>query len=102
MTADGNEMPNLGEVYVTFLTREGTKCGIKFQVADVRRPLLAVSSISSKGNLVEFAQHGGTIKSLDGKMRIDFEGKDRVYTMDLYVHLIRGRACSESRHHRFA
>ena len=39
MTADGNELPDLGTKQVPFRTREGHDCGVKWQVADIKRPL---------------------------------------------------------------
>ena len=52
MTADGNEIPNLGELDLPFRTLEGHKCGIKFQMADVKRPFSSVTSLTTNGNRV--------------------------------------------------
>ena len=79
MTADGNEIPNLGELDLAFRTFEGHKCGIRFQLADVKRPLLSVTALTSKGNTVTFNESGGTIVSQDGKQRIEFQRQQGVY-----------------------
>ena len=55
ITAGGNEIPNLGELDLPFRTMEGHKCGIKFQLADVKRPLLSVTALTGTGDRVTFA-----------------------------------------------
>ena len=91
MTADGNEIPNLGELDLPFRTFEGHKCGIKFQLADVKRPLLSVAAFTSKGNKVSFHSMGGTIVSQDGKQRIDFKKQQGVYILEVYVPPFQGQ-----------
>ena len=85
MTADGNEIPNLGELDLPFRTFEGHKCGIKFQVCDVLRPLLSVSALAARGNKVDFTEEGGCIQSQDGKQCIHFQKQDGVYVLEMYV-----------------
>eukprot|EP00969_Alexandrium_andersonii_P331945 14670426-Alexandrium_andersonii.AAC.1 len=41
LAADGGRIPNLGEAELGFVTKEKHRCRIKFQVAAVKRPLLA-------------------------------------------------------------
>ena len=91
MTADGNEIPNLGELDVPFRTYEGHKCGIKFQLADVKRPLLSVTALTAKGNRVSFHSTGGTIVSQDGKQKIDFKKQQGVYVLEVYVPPFQGQ-----------
>ena len=55
------------------------------QVADVRRPLLSVIAITSKGNTVAFDEAGGVIASQDGKMSLRFQRREGVYVLDLWV-----------------
>lgn len=50
----GEEIPNLGQIS-TLMSIEGQREGkFTFQAAPVRKPLLAVSSVNDKGNLVVF------------------------------------------------
>ena len=84
-TADGGELANLGEVDIPFRTKEGFKCGVKFQVCDVMRPLLAVSDLTAHGNDVDFNDSGGSITSQDGKQKIRFTKQDGVYILEMYV-----------------
>ena len=85
MTADGHEMPNFGEKFIPFKTFEGHEAGIKFQVADVRRPLLSVTAMTAQGNSVFFHEDGGTIVSKDGSKQIDFHRQDGVYVLNVWV-----------------
>mgnify|MGYP001343074699 CR=1 FL=1 len=66
-TADGGEIPNLGE---------------KFQLADVRKPLIAVSALTAKGHKVEFDTTGGWIRPSKGQP-IRFQKQNGVYMMEL-------------------
>ena len=54
-TANGGEMAHYGEKDITFKTRASEDViGLKFQVTDVKKPLLAVRRLVEKGNLVNF------------------------------------------------
>ena len=54
-TANGAEMGHYGEKEVTFKDRaDGDVVGLKFQVTDVKKPLLAVRRLVEKGNVVSF------------------------------------------------
>ena len=59
--ASGAPVPNLGEQDVKFLTNEGYSAEIPFQLADIERPLIAVSALAKAGNTVELTEDGGTI-----------------------------------------
>ena len=85
MTADGGEIPNLGEQKVAFRTFEGHSGEVDFQVADVQRPLLSVTSVTEKGSRVEFDDHGGQIISPNGKRKIRFHRRGGIYILDLWV-----------------
>ena len=85
MAADGGEIPNLGEQKVAFKTYEGHDGEVDFQVADVQRPLLSVTTVTGKGSRVEFDDHGDHIVSPDGKSKIRFHRRGGVYVLDLWV-----------------
>ena len=58
----GNRIPNLGQVTAKRVLANGLVSNTKFQGADVRKPLLAVSGLNDKGNPVWFDhdQTGGS------------------------------------------
>ena len=59
--ADGGRIPNLGEKSVGGLSDEGQKLAITFQVANVDRPLIAVSKLTAAGHDVWFGKTYGVI-----------------------------------------
>ena len=83
-TADGGEIPNLGEKSINFFTREQIPCKIDFQLADVRRPLLAVSALTAKGHTVELSESGGKIKLASGK-EIGVQRRNGVFMLEMWV-----------------
>ena len=58
----GKELiPNLGQLCVSLMTLGGLVGRTTWQAADVRKPLMAVSAINDKGNLVIFDSQGSGI-----------------------------------------
>ena len=54
-TANGGEMSHYGEKHVTFRSANDEEVvGLKFQVTDVKKPLLAVRRLVERGNVVSF------------------------------------------------
>ena len=84
-TADGGEIPNLGEKKVSYKTFEGHSVCSIFQVADVRRPLLSVHRLTSSGYNVRFSEQGGTITHPDRKGAIGFKRRGGLYILDMWV-----------------
>ena len=85
MTADGNELPDLGTKQIPFRTREGHDCGVNWQIADIQRPLLSVTTLTAAGNQIHFNKDGGTITTKDGKKTMQFYCRNGVYVLDLWV-----------------
>ena len=54
VAANGEEIPNYGELPVPFCTREGTSRGMVFQVAGVSKPLASVTKMNEAGHIVVF------------------------------------------------
>ena len=52
--ANGEEIPNLGEKLMPVLTAEGSRRGLRAQVADVSKPLQAVRALVKTGHAVVF------------------------------------------------
>ena len=55
-----------------------------FQIAKITRPLMSVSRICDKGNVVVFMHEDGFIQNLAGD-RTFFRRENNVYMMDLYL-----------------
>ena len=72
---DGSRIPNLGQKDVEFVSDEGHKCGLTWQIADVERPLIAVSHLSEAGNEVVLKKHGGEVINEKSGKRIKLQRK---------------------------
>ena len=62
-TASGHRMPNYGEQRIRAMSTSGTCLNITAQVTDVRKPLISVQEMVSKGNQVIFKADGPTIRN---------------------------------------
>ena len=82
---DGSRIPNLGQKDVEFVSDEGHKCGLTWQIADVERPLIAVSHLSEAGNEVVLKKHGGEVINEKSGKRIKLQRKGGVYIMRMWV-----------------
>ena len=76
MTANGGEMQHYGEKEITFMNDDQV-VGMKFQVTDVKKPLLAVRRLVEKGNVVSFGPRAGDnyIKNVETGRVIPMEKK---------------------------
>ena len=91
----GEEIPNQGQLSISMILEGGREGRFTFQAAPVRKPLLAVSSVNDKGNMVIFDGEssyiipGGAtaavtqirkiVEDLPGKVKL--HRKNGVYTM---------------------
>ena len=96
-SASGAKIANQGEKKLQVVTEEGQEAEATFQIADVTRPLSAVSRICDKGNVVVFSHDGGFIENLAGE-RTYFRRENNVYMMDLYLQAPMQAASSTSFH----
>ena len=83
-SASGTKIANEGEKRLQVVTEDGIEAEATYQVADVTRPLSAVSKICDKGNIVVFTQEGGFIQNSMGNRTV-FRRENNVYMMDLYI-----------------
>jgi hypothetical protein len=83
--ANGTRIANLGQLSVEFATAEGYACGMPFQVAEVERPLVAVSQLAAAGNRVELNKDGGSITNLKTGKSIALVRKGGVYILSMLV-----------------
>jgi len=85
VVANGKTMPNRGEKHVRLVTQEGSKCWMKMQVTDVRKPLASVSRICSEGHSVTFTKTGGYITQDETGQVTKFDRRNGVYCLDVWV-----------------
>ena len=89
LSAGEELIDNLGEQMLEIVTEEGCEGLAKYQVADVSRPLNAVSEIcdagGEQGQVVVFSKWGGEILNLDSGKRTPFGREDGVYVWEFWV-----------------
>ena len=80
-TADGTKLPNHGEKTILAVTEGGRKVSMKYQVADVTKPLCSVGKVMDNDNLVCFGKEGGVIYNLGTKQMTPFIREHGVYVL---------------------
>ena len=84
LSASGDRLPNLGQKSLQVVTEEGTATTTTYQIADVTRPLCAVSKACESGNVVVFTKEGGFIQAPNGA-RTKFRRDRNVYLLDTWI-----------------
>ena len=90
--ANGSRIPNVGEQLVEFLSTEGHRIALNFQLAEVERPLISVSHLSRAGNKVEFNGMGGKITHLKSERVIKLRKVGGTYVLVMQVPVADGPA----------
>ena len=75
----------MGEQDVQFLTNEGYIGEIPHQLADIERPLIAVSALAKDGNVVELYQDRGKITHEDSGKVTSIERRGGTYVLRMWV-----------------
>ena len=83
--ADGSPLPNLGEQTLNVITDEGLETQVKYQMAEVTRPLCAVSRICDKGARVAFEANGGYIENIKSGVKTEFARENNVYVLGMWT-----------------
>ena len=83
--ANGSQIRNLGQVRVPFVSSEGHRCSLPFQVAEVEHALLSVGHLAAAGNRVELHEKGGTITHIASGKTMSLMRRGGVYVLQLRV-----------------
>ena len=85
VAASGAVVANEGEMNMSLESAEGHDCGIKVQMAQIRKALLSVSKICASGHEVQFNRSGGTITHAGTGQVIKFRRSEGVYRLRLKI-----------------
>ena len=89
ISASDDLLPNLGEQLIDVVTDDGRDGRVRYQIAEVTRPLNSVSEICDAGGelgqQVTFGRHGGSILNLETGMVTNFKREDGIYILDMWV-----------------
>ena len=85
ISASGGRLPNMGQQKLKVQTNEGRDSKVVYQIAEVSRPLTAVSQTCDNGNWVVYIPQGGIILSCLTGGRTYFDRRGDIYELDLWV-----------------
>ena len=86
-TADGGKIVNQGRRTIPSFTHAGEAVNMKYDVADVIKPLNSVTQICDEGNQVLFTKNGGCIWNETTGHVVEFSRERGVYVLETWTHL---------------
>ncbi|CAE8634939.1 unnamed protein product [Polarella glacialis] len=98
-TADGGEIPNLGEVVLRGQTDDLHGCAVTAQVADIVMPLLSVACVSEQGNTFHFGARAGYIKHVASGRVTRLTKRGKLYHLKMWCEGHVGEAQRDSNPH---
>ena len=75
----------MGQQKLHVQINEGRDATVVYQIAEVSRPLTAVSATCDSGNWVVYTPQGGFIMNCQTGRRTHFERNGGIYELDLWV-----------------
>ena len=85
VSASGGRLPNMGQQKLKAQTNEGRIASVVYQIAEVSRPLTAVSQTCDRGYWVIYIPQGGFTQNCQTGARTHFERRGDIYELDLWV-----------------
>ena len=85
VSASGGRLPNMGQQRLQVTTNEGRNAKVIYQIAEVNRPLTAVTATCDAGNWVVDTSEGGFILNCQTGGRTYFQRNGGIYELDLWV-----------------
>ena len=75
----------MGQQMLHVQTNEGRDATVVYQIAEVSRPLTAVTATCDSGNWVVYTPQGGFIINCETGRRTHFERNGGIYELDLWM-----------------
>ena len=85
VAASDHSVKNEGQRTVKFVTTDGSRRQMIFQVTAVNKILASIAGICDNGNTVLFRRDGGTITNVETGRETNFQRVGNVYCMDMWV-----------------
>ena len=83
--ANGSPIKNLGTQSIDAVLDDESKINVKFNVAELARPLLSVYEINSKGFVSVFGQDYAYLENVKSGSRIPLRVENRLYFLDMWL-----------------
>ena len=96
--ADGTSIANLGEKVLKGCDNEHQPIAMKYQMAQVTRPLNSVSEICDNDNRVVFGKSGGFIYHVPTGRVTRFQRRGKLYELDLWIPIEEAKKYEPSQH----
>ena len=84
-SASKHKLKNLGEQHIHACTEEGDDMEILFQIADISKPLVSISSICERGSRVLFGRAGSVVINNKTGHQIPFYKENGVYVLTMWM-----------------
>ena len=89
ISASDDLIPNIGEQVLEVVTDSGRDNRIRYQIAEVTRPLNSVSEMCDAGGEAgqqgTFGRHGRCISNLETGVVTEFQREDDIYVLSMWV-----------------
>ena len=85
MSANGTPIPKQGQQSLNIVANKGNQGRTCFQVGEVERPLMSVTTVTDQGHDVLFQSDGGYVYNQATGKCIRFERRNNVYHIDLWM-----------------
>ena len=89
LSASNDLIPNLGEQLLPVITEAGKEGVVRYQIAEVSRPLSSVSEICDaggpQGQQVVFGKNGGVIVNMETGQETPFKREEGIYVLEMWV-----------------
>ena len=85
LSARKARLPYMGQQRMPIMTNVGMESKVLYQVAEVSKPLTAVSAACDSGNVDVYSSTGGAIHKLSTGARTHFGRKGGIYELDLRI-----------------
>ncbi len=90
-TADGTEVPNMGEKTMEVWTKKGNSGQLTFQISKVTKPLGSVKRMCEVGNQVVFDDSGSYVINKATGKKTWLEEKNGIYVMKVRIPKVTGQ-----------
>ena len=84
-SASQHKLKNFGQQTIRACTEDGDETEVLFQIADVSKPLVSVSSMCERGNRVLFGRSGGVVQNLQTGKEIPFYRQNGMYVLSMWL-----------------
>ena len=84
-SASKHKLKNLGQQVINACSEDGQEMQVLFQIADVSKPLVSVSSICERGSRVISGRAGGVVQNVHSGAGVPFCRRNGIYVLSMWL-----------------